>query len=121
MGIAVADDATGVVVPLVVVAYEGAARAAQTVIELAARHGAEIVVIGLPTSTDGERTAACVRSEKLSHEIDMLGIVTYLQPEVLSTHEARRRARDAGLAANRPVDHLAAQVILEEFLAGRCG
>jgi hypothetical protein len=40
-----------------------------------------------------------------------------LQPELLSTREARLRAREAGLPAGRPVDHLAAQIILEDHLA----
>jgi len=44
-----------------------------------------------------------------------------LQPEFLSTREARQRAREAGLPPDRPVDHLAAQVILEEHLAGKRG
>ena len=49
------------------------------------------------------------------------GIDTRLQPEHLSTVEARRRARAAGRRRGEPVDDLAAQIILEEYLARRAG
>jgi RNase H-fold protein (predicted Holliday junction resolvase) len=47
------------------------------------------------------------------------GLEVVLQPELLSTREARRRAREAGLPPDRPVDHVAAQIILEDHLAAR--
>ena len=48
-----------------------------------------------------------------------LGMEVELQPEYLSTNEARRRASSAGLSRDQPVDHVAAQIILEDFLAIR--
>jgi len=41
-----------------------------------------------------------------------------LQGEFLTTNEARRRARAAGRSPRRPVDDIAAQILLEEHLAG---
>ena len=119
LGLAVADDHTGVVSPLEVISYGGAAAAAQYIVEAARRLGAHRVVIGLPTRPDGSETAACRRSRAVAEALETLGQEVALQPELLSSREARRRARSAGLAPGRPVDHLAAQVILEDYLTER--
>ena len=77
------------------------------------------MVIGLPTNADGELTAACRRSQALAEALHDLGLETALQPEYLTTNEARRRAHEAGLPGTSPVDHLAAQIVLEEHLSTR--
>jgi len=41
-----------------------------------------------------------------------------LAPEYLSTNEAQRRAREAGIPRGRPIDHLAAAVLLEDYMGG---
>ena len=123
LGLAVGDDATGVTTPLEVVPYRGVEAAAETLVAAARRHGAERVVIGLPTRADGAETPACRRSHAVVTALAECGLEVRLQPEYLSTDEARRRARAAGLPGDRPVDHLAAQVILEDHLqsTGRRG
>ncbi len=118
MGLAVGDDDTGLVTPLAVVPYRGAAEAAARILAEARRLGAGEVVVGLPTLADGRRSGGCARSEKLARELESLGLRVHLQAEHLSTDEARRRAGAAGRRRGSPVDDLAAQVILEEFLAG---
>jgi len=118
MGLAVGDDGTGIVTPVGVEGYTGAAAAAARVAVLARRHGAGAVVVGLPVLADGTRTGGCARSEKLARAIAGYGLEVHLQPEYLSTDEARRRARERGRPPGEPVDDLAAQVILEEFLGG---
>jgi putative Holliday junction resolvase len=117
MGLAVGDDVTGIVTPLAVVAYGGALAAAKTIRQVAHEHNAECVVLGLPTSADGEPTPACRRSHTLVRELERLGMRVAFQREFLTTSEAKRRAREAGIPARKPVDHLAAQVLLEEYLA----
>ena len=117
-GLAVGDDATGVATPLDVLPYRGVAAAAATIAATARRLAAGQVVIGLPTRSDGSETPACRRSHAVAAALAELGIEVSLQSEHLSTNEARRRAREAGLPSDRPVDHLAAQVILEEHLRG---
>ena len=121
LGLAVGDDATGVATPLEVVPYRGVEAAAETLAGAARRHRAERLVIGLPTRADGTETPACRRSHAVAAALAGRGLEVRLQPEHLSTDEARRRARAAGLPGDRPVDHLAAQVILEDHLqsAGR--
>lgn len=116
MGLAVGDDETGVASPLEVVPYGGVDAACDRIRGELERRGASLVVIGLPTDVDGERTPACRRSERLAEALEARGVAVKLQQEYLTTVEARERARAGGLDRDRPLDHLAAQIILEEFL-----
>jgi putative Holliday junction resolvase len=118
-GLALADGASGVSVPLEVQPYHGLVDAARRIAAMVADHRAELVVIGLPTSANGDETAACARSHALARELGTLGIAIVLQAEHLSSHEARQRARSSGRRPDLPVDDLAAQVIAEDYLAGR--
>jgi putative Holliday junction resolvase len=118
MGLAVGDDASGVAAPLAVVAYGGVAAAARAIGEAAGRLGAAAVVIGLPTGADGAAAPAARRSHLLAEAVGALGLQVFLQSEHLSTNEARRRARECGRGRQEPVDDLAAQVVLEEYLGG---
>ncbi len=117
VGLAVGDDQTGLVSPLEVVASEGTAAVAGLIADTAARVGAGLVVIGVPTLADGSSGPAARRSELLAEAVRTLGLEVALQSEYLTTSEARRRARAAGRPAGRPVDDLAAQIILEDYLA----
>jgi putative transcription antitermination factor YqgF len=117
MGFAVGDDTTGVASPLEIVPYEGVERGAQQIAALASKAGAARVVIGLPTLEDGSRGPASRRTDRLVEALEALGVEVTLQGEFLSTNEARRRARAAGRPSRQPVDDIAAQVLLEEYLA----
>jgi len=117
MGLAVGDGLTGVVSPLEVVSYRGAQAAARFLADAAERLGAGCIVLGLPTLANGSVGPAARRTEVLAAELRALGLEVDFQGEFLSTDEARRRARAAGRPPGRPVDDLAAQVILEEYLA----
>ncbi len=121
VGLAVGEDVTRTATPLTVFPYRGAAAAARTVRDAATAHEVDLIVVGWPADADGEPTPACRRSEVLLRELEELGLAVARQPEFLSSDEARRRGRAAGLPATSPVDHLAAQVLLEEFLATRTG
>lgn len=117
LGLAVGDDRTGVVTPLEVVPYRGVSNGARTIADTVDRTGAERAVIGLPALADGSLGPAARRTELLAEAVKALGVDAELQPEYLSTHEARRRAREIGRPPDRPVDDLAAQIILEDYLA----
>jgi putative Holliday junction resolvase len=118
MGLAVGDDETGVVTPHAVVKIHGTAAAVELVVDAARRVGADRVVVGVPARVDGTLGPAARRSELLARSLTELGLEAVLQPEYLSTNEARRRARAIGRPPTRPVDDLAAQIILEDYLAG---
>jgi putative Holliday junction resolvase len=117
IGLAVGDDSTGVVSPLEIVAYDGVAAAAQLIADAARRIAAGCVVVGLPTLADGSTGTAARRSHLLAEHLRTMGVEVQLQSEFLTTDEARRRAREAGRPRSGRVDDLAAQVLLEEFLA----
>ena len=119
MGLAVGDDGTGLVTPLEVVSYDGRTAAAALIAETARRQRADLVVIGVPTLADGSVGPAARRSHALAEAVGELGLEVVLQGEYLTTDEAKRRARSAGRGRRAPVDDIAAQVILEEFLARR--
>lgn len=119
LGLALGDDLTGFATPLEIVSYRGAEDAARRILEAMDEHGAETAVIGLPTAADGSQTPACARSHAVARALAELGVEAELQPEYLSTNEARRRARSSNRRPGLPVDDLAAQVILEEYLASR--
>ncbi len=116
-GLALGDDRTGLVIPVGIHPYQGVEATAAHLRLEAHQRDAETIVLGLPTSQDGEETPACRRTRALAEALTTLGCRVALQPEFLSTHAARDRARDIGRACDAPVDDLAAQVILEDFLA----
>jgi putative transcription antitermination factor YqgF len=118
IGLAIGDDVTGIVTPLTVVSYHGVTAAADEIARVAREHESRRVVVGLPVLANGEETPACRRSRHLARELERLGFEVVLQHEFLSSDEARRRARETGIRARQPIDHIAAQVLLEEYLAG---
>ena len=104
-------------IPRGVEAWRGIETTADRIRRLVEELDIGVVVVGLPTDVDGRDTPACRRSRALACAVEELGIEVELQPEVLTTDEARRRARTVGRRREAPVDDLAAQVMLEEFLS----
>lgn len=104
-------------VPLQVLEVSSLAGATDAIRGIAASRGITLVVIGLPTDLDGAETDACRRSHLLAEGLAAARLETRLQPEVLTSDEARRRARVAGRTRGAATDDLAAQVLLEEFFA----
>lgn len=120
-GLALGDDDTGLVIPLGVHPHRGVEATAAWLHAEAHARGAGLIVLGLPTSEEGDETPACRRTRALADALASLGSNTDLQPELLSTHEARERARDLARPRSAPVDDLAAQIILEDYLARSTG
>jgi putative holliday junction resolvase len=121
IGVALSDSAGAVATP-----YDVLTRSADRVrdhgriAELVAEAGVQVVVVGLPLSLDGSvGPAACVildEAEELRARLPV-GVVTW--DERLSTVEAERRLRAAGVRGRRgrgAVDQVAATVILQSWL-----
>jgi len=107
---------SGLVQPTGVWAYRGLRTTARLLRDEMQRIGAGVCVIGLPTNVDGEETGACRRSRALGAAMEELGLKVSYQEEYLSSHEARRRAREIGRKSTEAIDDLAAVVILEDYL-----
>jgi len=116
-GLALGDDQTGLVIPIGIHPFQGIETTAAWLRCEAQKRAADKLVLGLPTSEEGEETPACRRTRALADALVELGSDVALQAEFLSTHDARGRARDIGRARGAPVDDLAAQIILEDYLA----
>jgi putative Holliday junction resolvase len=85
--------------------------------------GVDEVVVGLPRSMNGQRTAMSRRAARFAKLLgERLSIPVRTWDERLSTQEARHRLRDASISRRKKRQHLnvvAAQVILEEYLKQR--
>ncbi len=116
-GLALGDDGNGLVIPIGIHSYRGVDATAAWLKDEAQKRGVTKIILGLPTSEGGEETPACRRTRALAEALTDRGSDVALQPEFLSTHGARTRARDIGRPRGAPVDDLAAQIILEDYLA----
>jgi putative pre-16S rRNA nuclease len=121
IGVALSDSAGRVATPYDVVARSGdRARDRHRIGELVDDVDAEVVVVGLPLSLDGSvgPAARAVLDEADELRLELaVAVVTW--DERLSTVEAQRRLRAAGVKGQRgrrAVDQVAATVILQSWL-----
>ena len=121
IGIALSDAERRMALPAGTVKVVGGVEDLKAIARVAADAGAVEVVVGHPVSLSGERGPAAKRAEEFADGLRaMLRLPVHLQDERLSTVEAERSMRDAGIDARRGrrnVDQAAATVILEAFLA----
>jgi putative holliday junction resolvase len=121
IGVALCDSAGTLATPYEVVPRSGdRARDHRRIAELVDEAGAEIVVVGLPLSLDGTvgPAAAGVVSE-VTELRDHLTVPVEVWDERLSTVEATRRLRSAGVSGRKRrhvIDQVAATVILQSWL-----
>ncbi|HWV37259.1 MAG TPA: Holliday junction resolvase RuvX [Vulgatibacter sp.] len=88
---------------------------------LVEEHEPERIVVGLPLNMDDSEGPRAARSRKFAAVLrERFGLPVALQDERLSTFEAEQRLAEAGVPAIKRkaiVDMVAAQVILEAYLA----
>lgn len=118
IGVALAEGS--IAIPLTVIKREEEAADLQRVISLAHEHGADIIVVGLPRSMDGDIGAQAEGvlgfAAALGHIADT-PVDTY--DERLSTVEADRLMREAGTKRGKRkenLDAMAAAVILQSYI-----
>lgn len=87
---------------------------------MAAREGAEAVVMGLPLMEDGAETLTTRQVRNAARRLERrLSVPLYFMPELLSSEEAWQDLREAGVARARrggALDRQAAVRILQSFL-----
>ena len=87
-----------------------------------AETGAEEIVLGLPLNMDGRKGPRARATEDFAGRLREAGFVVALWDERLTTAEAGRRLKEAGHSRRGRrdrVDALAAQRLLESYLASR--
>ncbi len=119
IGVAISDDDRRMAVPLGTI-HTGAPADLKAVAKLVDEHAATTVVVGLPLSMSGERGPAAAKADAFADALrSFLTVPVELQDERLSTVEAERGLRDAGVTGRERrnvVDRTAATVILQAWL-----
>jgi putative Holliday junction resolvase len=121
IGVALCDSAGTLATPYEVVQRSGdRARDHGRIAELVEEAGAEVVVVGLPLSLDGSVGPAARGVEAEVAELrDHLVVPVEVWDERLTTVEATRRLRNAGVSGRKRrhvIDQVAATVILQSWL-----
>jgi putative Holliday junction resolvase len=110
IGLAVGDDAFGIVRPLRTLVRRSEAADVAALGEVARREEVSALVIGLPLTLRGEIAYQAERVRHLADAARALGLPVELYDERHTTSEARLRGA-------QDVDAGAAAVLLEDFLA----
>ena len=123
IGVATSDVLRSLATPLVTLKRSKLAIDLAALAELAAKHGAKALVVGLPLNMDGSEGASArlARGFALRMEAEV-GVPVELFDERLSTFEAESRLRARGLSTRemrKVVDAEAAAVILQGWLDRR--
>ncbi|MBM4406673.1 MAG: Holliday junction resolvase RuvX [Chloroflexi bacterium] len=120
IGVAASDPTGSLATPITVIRRARAKEDIRQVIDLAKRYEAERIVIGLPISMSGAPSEQTRLVEAFVRELRVatpLPIETF--DERLTTVEAERRMREAGLSARKRranIDAMAAMVLLQGYL-----
>jgi putative Holliday junction resolvase len=122
IGVAISDDDRRMAVPLGTI-HTGAPADLKAIAKLVDEHAATTVVVGLPLSMTGERGPSAVKAGSFADALRaFLNVPVELHDERLSTVEAERALREAGVggrARRKVVDRSAATVILQAWLDAR--
>jgi putative Holliday junction resolvase len=123
IGLAISDPEGRLAVPLETFARTDDRGAARYITRVVEREGVEGLVVGEPRRLDGGRGEAALRAARFARRLEAAtGLPVELVDESLTSVEAERRLREAGVdaaAASGRVDAVAAQILLEEVLARR--
>lgn len=122
IGLALSDPARTTATPYAVIERSSDERDARAVIEIGRAEGAEEVVLGHPVRLDGTRGDAALVAEAFAERLREAGATVRLWDERLTTAEAEKRLRSAGVRGRKRravVDKAAAAVMLQSYLDAR--
>jgi putative holliday junction resolvase len=119
IGLALAYDERGVVLPLEIIERKSLAkdleRLAKRLSELEVSH----LIVGLPLNMDGSHGPQARAAARFAAQLEeATGLAVTLFDERLTSFEARERMHEAadGRSKRRPIDAIAAAIILESWL-----
>lgn len=120
IGVAISDPDRRLALPLGTVQVGRPPGEMRAIADLVREHEVTLVVIGDPVSLDGVRRERATHAANFAEAMrGLLDVPVALRDERLSTVEAERSLRDAGVNRKRRrsvVDAAAAQVILQSWL-----
>ncbi len=120
IGVAISDPARRVAIPLGTVKVGAPPGEVRAIADLVREHDVTVVVVGLPLSMSGEAGSRARRTEAFADALrDAVPVGVELQDERLSTVEAERVLRSAGVTGRgrrAVVDRTAAALILQAWL-----
>jgi putative Holliday junction resolvase len=120
IGVAISDPDRRLAVPVGTIHVGQPPGELKAVAALVAEHDATVLVIGLPRSMSGEEGARAALAREFGGALEaVVEVPIEFQDERLSTVEAERALRDAGVTGRerrRVVDRSAATVILQAWL-----
>ncbi|MFW5856616.1 MAG: Holliday junction resolvase RuvX [Planctomycetota bacterium] len=122
VGLAVSDEAGLVAAPLGRCDVKSLNDALSQVAEAAREYQAECIVVGHPRNLDGRAGKKAREHELFAETLRERGFTVELWDERLTSEEAERRLRSAGLDGRQRrqhIDALAAQILLQSFLQAR--
>lgn len=122
IGLAVSDESGLLARPLLVLPHVARAADAQRVAEIAAEHGAGLIVVGLPTDADGQIGPQARRAMRFGEALRAVAdLPVQYWDESYSTADAKAALRAAGGRRKHrtPVDAAAAAVILQDYLSAQ--
>jgi putative Holliday junction resolvase len=123
IGLAISDPDGRVALPLETFERTDDRGAARYIARVVAREGVGGLVLGEPRRLDGSSGEAAERVQRFARRLEAAtGLAVELVDESLTSVEAERRLREAGVdpaAGSGRVDAVAAQILLEEVLARR--
>jgi putative Holliday junction resolvase len=125
IGVAVSDPDRRLAIPLGTVEVGVPPGELRSIANLVREHDATVVVIGLPLSMAGEHGSRARQVEAFADALrDTVPVAVELQDERLSTVEAERILRSAGVTGHgrrAVVDRTAAALILQAWLDASAG
>lgn len=120
IGVAICDPDRTVALPAGTIRVAGGPQDLRAVAALVEEHEVTEVVVGHPLSLSGERGPAAVHAEEFADGLRAFVVVpVHLQDERLTTVEAERGLREAGVRGRdrrESVDQAAATIILRAYL-----
>ena len=126
VGAAVCDTSLRVVQGIEVIRRDRENKIRKTLVrieELIGEYGIDMIVLGLPLNMDGSTGERAGRSEEVAELLRRrTGLSVCLHDERLSSVEADERMKAAGVPAEKRkmlIDMVAAEVILEDYLASQ--
>jgi len=125
VGVAVSDPTGLIARPLTTLTVTGDNDAINRLTELVREHEPVGVVVGLPISMSGNRSAATEMVEKFVQKLRAaIAVPVFLEDERLSSYEAEQvlHAHGKRIKGNKEkIDRMAAAIILQSFLDRQSG